>query len=239
MGPLLAQFDPILEGLMRAIWLLLTLNYEVYGIMLLTLFVSGVAVIIASVAGIPLGAAVGLKEFIGKRPFMSLVNTLMGLPPVVVGLLVYLLLSASGPMGPLQLLYTPTAMIIAQIIIAAPIVVGVTVSAVGSVDKGIRDKALSLGATKLQLTLTILKEAKIGLVTAVILAFGAAISEVGAVMIVGGNIRWFTRVLTTAIVLETELGEFSVAIALGIILLLIAFIINWILTRMQWSGLRR
>jgi len=234
-----AQFDPIVEGLIRAFWLLITLNPEVYGIMLLTLYVSGIAVIVAAVAGIPLGAAVALREFVGKRPFMSVVNTLMGLPPVVVGLFVYLLLSASGPLGPLQLLYTPTAMIIAQLIIAAPIVVGVTVSAVGSVDKAIRDKALSLGATRLQLTLTILKEAKTGIVTSVILAFGAAISEVGAVMIVGGNIRWATRVLTTAIVLETELGEFSVAIALRIILLLIAFIINWILTRLQWSGLRR
>lgn len=233
------QFDPILEGLIRAFWLLVTLDPEVYSIMFLTLRVSGIAVILATVVGIPLGAAVALRDFFGKRSLMSLVNTLMGLPPVVVGLFVYLLLSASGPLGPLQLLYTPTAMIIAQLIIAAPIVVGVTVSAVGSVDKAIRDKALSLGATRLQLTLTILREAKTGIVTSVILAFGAAISEVGAVMIVGGNIRWATRVLTTAIVFETELGEFSVAIALGIILLLMAFIINWILTRMQWSGLRR
>ena len=120
MGSLVAaaQFDPILEGLMRAIWLLLTLNHEVHGIVLLTLFVSGVAVIIASVVGIPLGAAVALKQFVGKRLLMSVINTLMGLPPVVVGLLVYLLLSGSGPLGPLQLLYAPTAMIIAQVIIA-------------------------------------------------------------------------------------------------------------------------
>jgi len=163
----------------------------------------------------------------------------MGLPPVVVGLLVYLLLSASGPLGPLQLLYTPNAMVIAQLIIAIPIVVGVTISAVGSVDKSIRDKALSLGASKYQLILTIIREARVGLITAVILAFGAAISEVGAVMIVGGNIRWYTRVLTSAIVFETELGEFSIAIALGLILLLLAFIINWVLTYLQWSGLRR
>ncbi len=231
--------DPILEGLIRAFWLLVSFDPEVYSIMFLTLRVSGIAVVIGASLGIPTGATVALREFTGKRSFISIVNTLMGLPPVVVGLFVYLLLSTSGPLGPLQLLYTPTAMIIAQLIMVAPIVVGVTVSTVGSVEKAIRDKALSLGATKLQLTLTILKEAKLGLLTGVILAFGAAISEVGAVMIVGGNIRWATRVLTTAIVFETELGEFSVAIALGIILLLLAFIVNWVLTQMQWSGLRR
>jgi len=130
-------------------------------------------------------------------------------------------------------------MIIAQVIIAVPIVVGVTISSVASVNKSLRDKALSLGADRNQLALTLLKEAKLGIATAIILAFGAAISEVGAVMIVGGNIRWFTRVLTSAIVFETELGEFAIAIALGIILLLIAFVINLVLTRMQWSGLRR
>jgi tungstate transport system permease protein len=233
------QSDPILEGLIRAFWLLVTFNPEVYNIVLLTLRVSGIAVIIGAALGIPTGAAIALRDFTGKRSLMSVVNTLMGLPPVVVGLFVYLLLSTSGPSVTLQLLYSPTAMIIAQLIMVIPIVVGVTVSAVGSIDKAINDKVLSLGASRLQLTITILREAKIGLMTAVILAFGAAISEVGAVMIVGGNIRWATRVLTTAIVFETELGEFSVAIALGLILLLMAFIINWVLTRMQWSGLRR
>lgn len=231
--------DPILEGLIKAFWLLVSGDPEVYSIMLLTLGVSGIAVLLGASLGIPTGAAIALKQFKGKRLLMSMINTFMGLPPVVVGLFVYLVLSSSGPLGPLQLLYTPMAMIIAQLIIAAPIVVGVTVSAVGSVDRAIRDKALSLGATRFQLAWTILKEAKVGLVTAVILAFGAAISEVGAVMIVGGNIRWATRVLTTAIVFKTELGDFSVAIALGIILLLLAFVINWVLTRMQWSGLRR
>jgi len=207
--------------------------------MFLTLRVSGTAVAIGALVGIPLGAAIGLKDFFGKRFLISVINTLMGLPPVVVGLFVYLILSTSGPLGMLQLLYTPTAMIIAQLIMAIPIVVGITFSSVSSVDKAVRDKALSLGATKMQLMFTILSEAKIGILTAVIAAFGGAISEVGAVMIVGGNIRWATRVLTTAIVIETELGRFDVAIALGIILLSLAFIINWILTRMQWSGLKR
>jgi tungstate transport system permease protein len=231
--------DPILDGLIKAFILLVTLDPEVYSIMALTLRVSGLAVMIGAVIGFPIGATAALSEFKGKRLFVSIINTLMGLPPVVVGLLVYLLLSASGPLGPLQLLYTPNAMVIAQLIIAIPIVVGVTISAVGSVDKSIRDKALSLGASKYQLILTIIREARVGLITAVILAFGAAISEVGAVMIVGGNIRWYTRVLTSAIVFETELGEFSIAIALGLILLLLAFIINWVLTYLQWNGLRR
>jgi tungstate transport system permease protein len=224
---------------MQAFWLLFSLNPELYGIITLSLGVSGIAVAVGAIFGIPIGASVALGSFTGKQSFISVVNTLMGLPPVVVGLFVYLLLSASGPLGPLQLLYTPGAMIIAQVIIAMPITIGVTISSVGSIDRSVHEKAISLGATKRQLALTILREAKVGLVTAVILSFGAAISEVGAVMIVGGNIRWFTRVLTTAIVYETDLGDFSFAIALGIILLLLAFVVNLVLTRMQWSGLRR
>ncbi|MBS7643004.1 ABC transporter permease [Candidatus Bathyarchaeota archaeon] len=231
--------NPILEGLIKALWLLISLDPEVYSIMFLSLRVSGLAVLIGAALSIPCGATIALRDFQGKRFLMSIINALMGLPPVVVGLLVYLLLSTSGPLGPFQLLYTPTAMIIAQLIMVIPIIIGVTVSAVSAVDKGIREKALSMGATGWQLTLTVLREAKIGLLTAVIVSFGAAISEVGAVMIVGGNIRWATRVLTTAIVFETELGEFGIALALGIILLLLSFIINWILTQLQWSGLRR
>jgi len=231
--------NPILEGLVKALWLLVSLDPEVYSIMFLSLRVSGFAVIIGAALSIPCGATIALRDFRGKRFLMSIINTLMGLPPVVVGLLVYLLLSTSGPLGPFQLLYTPTAMIIAQLIMVIPIITGVTVSAVSAVDKGVREKALSMGATGWQLTVTILREAKIGLLTAVIVSFGAAISEVGAVMIVGGNIRWITRVLTTAIVFETELGEFGIALALGIVLLLLAFVINWVLTQLQWSGLRR
>ncbi|MCJ7505391.1 ABC transporter permease [Candidatus Bathyarchaeota archaeon] len=229
----------ILEGLVKALWLLISFNPEVYSIILLTLRVSGIAIAIGAFLGIPTGATIALRDFAGKRLLISIVNTLMGLPPVVVGLLVYLMLSTSGPLGPLQLLYTPTAMIIAQSIMAVPIVAGVTISSIGAVDKIIHDKAVSLGATRSQVTMTILKEARLGLLMAIIVAFGAAISEVGAVMIVGGNIRWATRVLTTAIVLETELGEFSVAMALGIILLLMSFLVNWVLTQMQWKGMRR
>jgi tungstate transport system permease protein len=231
--------NPILEGLIQALWLLLSLNHELYSIMFLTIRVSGIAVAMGTVIGIPVGATVALRDFIGKKLFISIVNTLMGVPPVVVGLVVYLFLSASGPLGFFQLLYTPNAMIIAQLILAVPIVIGVTISSVGSVDRSIRDRAISMGATKSQLTVTILREAKLGLITAVILSFGAAISEVGAVLIVGGDIRWVTRVLTTAIVYQTDLGNFSFALALGIVLLLVAFIINLVLTKMQWSGLRR
>jgi tungstate transport system permease protein len=229
----------ILEGLVKAFWLIVSLDREVYEIMFLSLRVSGTAVLIGALLGVPSGATVGLKGFFGKRFLISIVNTLMGLPPVVVGLLIYLLLSTSGPLGAFQLLYTPEAMIIAQLIMVIPIVMGVTISSVSSVSKAIREKALSLGATNWQMTLKVLKEAKLGILTAFIVSFGAAISEVGAVMIVGGNIRWTTRVLTTAIVFETELGEFGLAIALGLILLLLAFVINWVLTYLQWSGLRR
>lgn len=229
----------ILESLVKAFWLIVSFDREVYEIMFLSLRVSGIAVLIGALLGVPSGATIGLKEFFGKRFLVSIVNTLMGLPPVVVGLLVYLLLSTSGPLGVFQLLYTPEAMIIAQLIMVIPIVMGVTISSVSSVGKAIREKALSLGATNWQMTLKVLREGRLGILTALIVSFGAAISEVGAVMIVGGNIRWATRVLTTAIVFETELGEFGLAIALGLILLLLAFTINWILTYLQWSGLRR
>jgi tungstate transport system permease protein len=188
---------------------------------------------IASALGVPLGASIALKHFRGKELVKTLTYTLMGLPPVVAGLIVYLILSRSGPLGLLGLLYTPSAMIIAQFLLALPIIVGVTISAVSSVPGEVRDTALSLGATNWQSTLTILKEARIGLITAVITGFGACISEVGAVMIVGGNIRFETRVLTTAIVLETDIGDFGFAVALGIILLILAFVVNIPLVRLQ------
>jgi tungstate transport system permease protein len=220
---------------------------EILNITLLSLRVSGTAVLIGALIGVPIGAVLGLGKFRGKQTLMlfinitvrSIVNTFMGLPPVVVGLVVYLLLSASGPLGPLRLLYTPTAMIITQLIMAVPIITGVTMSAVGSVEKAIREKALSLGATDRQAAWMVLREARMGVLTAIIVAFGAAISEVGGVMITGGNIRWVTRTLTTAIVVETNLGEFELAISLGIILLTMAFIINLALTILQLRGARR
>jgi len=216
-------------------------------ITLLSLRVSGAAVLIGAFVGIPVGTLLGLKQFKGKRTIMrfvdvmlkSVVNTFMGLPPVVVGLVVYLLLTATGPLGWLRLLYTPTAMIITQLIMVVPIIIGVTISAVGSVERSIREKALSLGATEAQAAWLVLREARMGVLTSIIAAFGAAISEVGGIMITGGNIRWWTRTLTTAIVIETELGDFAMALTLGAILLSMAFIINLALTIVQLKGARR
>ncbi len=224
---------------------------EILSITLLSLRVSGTAVLIGALIGVPSGTFLGLGRFKGKRSLMlfvdiavkSVVNTFMGLPPVVVGLAVYLLLSSSGPLGPLGLLFTPTAMIITQLIMAVPIITGVTMSAVGSVEKAIREKALSLGATDRQAAWMVLREARVGVLTAIIVAFGAAVSEVGGIMITGGNImigtRSVTRTLTTAIVVETNLGEFELAISLGIILLSIAFTINLALTILQLRGAKR
>nr|MDO8100545.1 ABC transporter permease [Candidatus Njordarchaeota archaeon] len=223
----------IIEGLLNALGLLFSFNTKIYGIMFLSLFVSGLATLIASAVAIPIGASIALKHFRGKEFIKTITYTLMGLPPVVAGLVVYLTLSRSGPLGVLGILYTPSAMIIAQILLALPIIVGVTISAVSSVPREVRDTALSLGATNWQSTLTILKEARIGLITAIITGFGACISEVGAVMLVGGNIDGYTRVLTTAIILETNIGDFGFAMALGIILLLLAFIVNVPLVRLQ------
>jgi len=237
----------VLDGFFKAIQLITTFNPEVLSIMLLTLGISGTATLLGSAVGIPLGAFLGWSSFVGKRPLINLVdtfsknivNTFMGLPPILVGLVVYLLFSVSGPLGPFELLFTPTAMIIAQLTMVIPITIGLTMSAVGSVDRAIRERALSLGATEWQATLIVLREARAGMLTAIVAAFGAAISEVGGIMIVGGNIRWRTRVLTTAILYETELGNFEVAIALGIILLSLAFAVNLILTYLQLKGVKR
>jgi tungstate transport system permease protein len=220
---------------------------EIINITFLSLRVSGTAVLIGALIGIPIGAYLGFRQFKGKKTMMrlvdvmlkSIINTFMGLPPVAIGLVVYLLLTSSGPLGWLGLLYTPTAMVITQLIMVIPIIVGVTMSAVGSVERSIMEKALSLGATKNQAAFLVLREARVGVLTAIIVAFGAAISEVGGIMISGGNIRWFTRTLTTAIVVETELGNFNMALTLGAILLSIAFVINLALTVLQIKGARR
>jgi tungstate transport system permease protein len=220
---------------------------EILNITLLSFRVSGTAVLIGALVGIPVGTLLGFRQFKGKRTLMrfvdimlkSIINTFMGLPPVVVGLLVYLLLTASGPLGWLGLLYTPMAMIITQLIMVVPIIIGVTMSTVGSVEKSIREKALSLGATEAQAAWQVLREARMGVLTSIIVAFGAAISEVGGIMITGGNIRWLTRTLTTAIVVETELGNFSLALTLGAILLSMAFVINLALTILQFKGAKK
>ncbi|MGO8988046.1 MAG: ABC transporter permease [bacterium] len=225
--------DLILEGIKKAFWLLITFDPEVMGITLLSLEVSGIATLVSLLIGISTGVAVALSRFIGKRMVVSLINTGMGLPPVVVGLFVTLFLWRNGPLGFLEILYTPTAMVIAQTIIATPIVMGITLAAIQQLPQKLRLQILSLGATRLQMVWILIKEAKLPLLAAVMAGFGGVISEVGASIMVGGNIKGYSRVLTTATVLETSRGNFDVAIALGIILLLLAYFVNLILTQIQ------
>ncbi len=221
------------QGLLQAIGLIFDLDPALYEIIIFSLYVSGVALAISTLIGIPLGALMALKRFPGRRLVMALLYTGMGFPPVVVGLFVYLTLSRSGPVGSLGWLFTPSAIITAQTIISFPLVAGFTMAAVMGVDPYLRRQLLSLGATNWQATVAILAEAKVGVIVAVIAGFGAIISEVGAVMLVGGNIEGKTRTLTTAIVLETRKGNFDLAIALGIILLLITFAVNVVMMRLQ------
>jgi tungstate transport system permease protein len=200
--------------------------------------VSGIALGFSTVLGVPLGAFLGLSRFVGRRLLVALLYTGMGFPPVVVGLFVYMLLSRSGPLGSLDSsliprLFTPGAMVIAQTIISFPLVSGFTMAAVMGVDPNLRQQVTALGATRWQATWAILEEARIGVVVAIIAGFGGIISEVGAVMLVGGNIENATRVLTTAVVLETSKGNFDKAMALGIILLGISFVVNLAMIRLQ------
>lgn len=197
----------------------------------LTFYVSGIALILAALLGVPLGALLGLHPIPFKSIFTLIIYTGMGLPPVVVGLAVYLLLSRSGPLGNLGWLFTPSAMITAQVIIALPLVCGLTMTAVESVDAALRVQLRSLGATNNQVMWTVLAEARTGVIAAIVAAFGGIISEVGAVMLVGGNIEGSTRVLTTAIVLETRKGEFEFALLLGGVLLLLTLLSNFALLK--------
>jgi len=231
--------NPILEGLVKAFELIISLDPEVMSITFLSFQISGLSVLLGTLIGIPLGMFLSFREFLGKRLIVTINSTFMGLPPVVVGLFVYLLLSRSGPFGPLQLLYTPYAMIIVQLIMAIPIVTGITLSSANGVEKSIKETAISLGASRIRLILVVLREARFGILTAIITSFGAAISEVGGIMIAGGDIRWHTRVLTTAVVLATRKGEYGMAIALGIILLFTAFLVNLFLNRLQQRGVSR
>jgi tungstate transport system permease protein len=199
----------------------------------LTFEVTGLALVIATVLGVPVGAVVGLTRFPGRRLVTLLLYTGMGLPPVVVGLFVYLMLSHSGPFGSLSWLFTPPAMIVAQTIIAFPLVGALTMSAVEGVDPELRLQVRALGATRWQTGWTVLREARIGLTAAIVAAFGGIISEVGAVMLTGGNIEGQTRVLTTAIVLATRQGDFAIAMALGIVLLGLTLGANAVLLQLQ------
>lgn len=199
----------------------------------LSLRVSGTATLIAVLIGIPLGTGIGLRRFRGRPLVVALVHTGFALPPVVIGLFVFMFLSRNGPAGDLELLFTPTAMVIAQALLAAPYVTGITLAAVQAVPADVHLQARALGASPVRAVLTHMREARLGLVAAVIAGFGAVISEVGAVMMVGGNIAGETRVMTTAIVLETRRGNFKTALTLGLVLLGIAFAVNIVLTIAQ------
>lgn len=229
----------IVEAFFSALRLLLAMDAELRQIVLLTLRVTGTALLLAVLLGTPVGVMLGLRQRIpGQGCLLPLIYTGMGLPPVVAGLFVYLLLSNQGPLGSLRWLFTPTAMIMAQTVIALPLVVGLTIAAVQSVDPQLRLQLRALGATRWQLAWTILLEARLGMVAAILAAFGRIIAEVGAVMLVGGNIQAQTRVLTTAIVLETRKGNFALALALGFVLLAIAFALNWTLYHLERRGAR-
>lgn len=226
------------QGLWEALQLMLAGDPALYEIVWLSLRVSGIALLISTLIGIPAGAALGMVRFPGRRLAMALVYTGMAFPPVVVGLFVYLMLSRKGPLGSLGLewiprLFTPEAMILAQIIIAFPLVAGFTMTSVMAVDPNLRLQVQSLGASRWQTTLAVLEEARTGVIAAIVAGFGGIISEVGAVMLVGGNIEGRTRVLTTAIVLETNKGNFGLALALGVILLTFAFFANFLILRLQ------
>jgi tungstate transport system permease protein len=223
----------LLESLREALRLLLQGNAYVLDIVLLSLRVSGTALVLGVAIGLPIGAAVGMARFRGRGLVVALIHTGFALPPVVVGLFVYMMLSRAGPAGGLELLFTPTAMIVAQAVLAAPYVAGISLAAVQAVPREVRLQALALGASHGRAVWTHLREARLGIVAAVVAGFGAVISEVGAVMLVGGNIAGETRVMTTAIVLETRRGNFATALALGLILLTIAFAVNVALTRAQ------
>lgn len=220
----------------QAIQLLLKGDAQVWPVITLSLMVSGSAVLIAAVIGVPLGYWLGLSRFAGRGALMILVNTAMGFPPVVIGLFVYMALSRSGPLGFLDLLFTPQGMVIAQVILATPLVTGVTAAAVAGVPRDLRLQLRALGASPLQEALAVVAETRRGVMASIIAGFGAIISEVGAVSIVGGGIEGYTDVMTTAIMANVRRGEFSQATAWAMILIGIALIVNVVLTTVQDTG---
>jgi tungstate transport system permease protein len=217
----------------------MTFDPEVFQITVLSLQISVLATGLSLLIGLPLGTLLALGKIRGRAFLLSMVNTGMGLPPVVVGLFVAMMLWRSGPLGDLRLIYTPTAIIIAQVIISFPIVTGLTAAALQSLDPRMKLQLYGLGASRTQMVWQLWKEVRLPLLAALMAGFGSVISEVGASMMVGGNIRYQTRVLTTAIVLETSKGHFEIAIALGILLLAITFLVNWALTSIQQRSARR
>jgi tungstate transport system permease protein len=230
--------EVIWDGIKEAFWLIVRGDPDIWAVTWLTLKVSGIATGISLLIGLPLGTWLALRKFTGRGCLFSFINTGMAFPPVVIGLWVSIFLWRSGPLGYLGLIYTPTAMVIAQTIIATPIVIGLTIAALQQLNPYLRVQLLGLGASRLQVTFAMWRESRLLLLAALMAGFGSVISEVGASMMVGGNIKDQTRVLTTAIVLETSRGRFTIAIALGFILLLIAYLVNYILTSIQQKGIQ-
>ena len=228
--------DVLGNALVRAVGLLLSGDAEVWRVTLLSLRVSLTATAISLLVGVPLGTWLALARFPGRRLLLALVNTGMGMPPVVAGLVITVLLWRTGPLGELRLLYTPTAIVIAQVALALPIVVGLSAAAIQQLNPRLRLQILALGATRVQYLWLLVREARLPLLAAMMAGFGAVISEVGAAMMVGGNIQGQTRVLTTAIVLETSRGNFELALALGLLLLALVYAVNLALTWVQQRG---
>lgn len=226
----------IVEGFLQAVNLIVSLNPEVLEITGRTIYISLSATLIGTLISLPVAGLIASREFPGKRGLMYIVQTLYSLPTVIIGLLLFLLISSSGPFGQLHLLFTSTGMIIGQTILVLPILIGLTIAALAAIDPIVRDTLVSLGATRSQQLLALLREARFALLAAVALAFGRAISEVGIAIMIGGNIRGFTRILTTAISLETGRGNISLSIALGIILLALALVVNLGVNLLQGGG---
>ncbi len=223
----------IWHGLIKAIELIISLDPEVLEVAGRSLRISVTAIILASLFCLPLASLIHFSRFPGKRALINLIQTFYSIPTVAVGLFVFILFSRAGPLGGLNLLFTPTVMVIGQMILITPILLGLTISALSGIDQAIPDTACSLGASRLQTAIVVLQEARFAVIAAVIMGFGRAISEVGLALMVGGNIRGFTRIITTAISLETSKGELELSIALGIILLAIALLVNLALNRIQ------
>lgn len=223
----------MVSSLFKAWNLIISFDGEIYGIIVLSLVVSILSTCAAALLGLPFGVVLGTRNFVGKKVIIRLIQTFMGLPPVVAGLIVYMFLSRKGPLGVFGLLFTPSAMIIAQVLIVFPIISGLTIAAVKLKSKPVQETCRGMGLGGISTLIRLLHECRYPIVSALLAGYGRAISEVGAVMLVGGNIQYNTRVMTTAIVLETGKGNYDIALALGIILLVISFFINWILQRFQ------
>ncbi|AFS79897.1 putative ABC transporter permease protein [Gottschalkia acidurici 9a] len=221
--------DYILSGIMEAFKLLIGFDKEVYGIVILSVFVSSLSTILSSIITVPLGIYLGIKDFKGKKIFSRILYTLMSTPSVIVGLVIAIILSRRGPLGFLDLMYSPTAMIIAQTVLVTPLILGLTYNISKNRGKSIEKIGKTLGASKLDIIILIIKELRIDILMNIVTAFSRAISEVGAVMIVGGNIKGYTRVITTSISMLNSMGDYPMAIALGIVLLIISFGINSII----------